>query len=157
MAVLKIAPAIATGNTVVLKVCLLFKMPFQPSEMAPKKPSELTPLTALKLASLINDAGFPPGVVNIINGCGGCLIQSHDHFSNQATIQGPTVGHAIAAHHHITKIAFTGSTLTGRKVSQVAAASNLKDASLELGRKSPTIVFDDADLEQAVKWAIHGI
>ena len=63
----------------------------------------------------------------------------------------------MAAHPHITKIAFTGSTPTGRKISQVAAASNLKDVTLELGGKSPTVIFDDADLEQAVKWAAIAI
>ena len=74
-------------------------------------------------------------------------------YHDWCAIKGPTVGHAITAHPHIAKIAFTGNTLTGRKISQVAAASNLKDVTLELGGKSPTIIFDDADLEQAVKWA----
>ncbi|KAF8154950.1 aldehyde dehydrogenase [Crassisporium funariophilum] len=117
----KIGPALATGNTVVLK------------------PSEVTPLTALKLAELINEAGFPPGVVNIING------------------YGHTVGQAISEHPEIEKVAFTGSTLTGRKVLKASAESNLKVVTLELGGKSPTIIFDDADLEQAVKWASFGI
>ncbi|KAF8877412.1 aldehyde dehydrogenase [Infundibulicybe gibba] len=117
----KIGPALATGNTIILK------------------PSEMTPLTALKLAGLINQAGFPPGVVNIINGLG------------------PVVGQAISEHPLIEKVAFTGSTLTGRKVLKAAAESNLKDVTLELGGKSPTIIFDDADLEQAVKWASFGI
>ncbi|KAF8068673.1 aldehyde dehydrogenase [Lyophyllum atratum] len=121
MAVAKIAPALATGNTVVLK------------------PSEVTPLTALKLAGLINEAGFPAGVVNIING------------------YGPTVGAAIASHPNISKVAFTGSTLVGRAIMRASTESNLKDVTLELGGKSPTIVFDDADLEQAVKWASMAI
>ncbi|KAF8073989.1 aldehyde dehydrogenase [Lyophyllum atratum] len=117
----KIGPALATGNTIVLK------------------PSEITPLTALRVADLINEAGFPPGVVNIING------------------YGPTVGQAIAEHPKIEKVAFTGSTLTGRKILKASAETNLKVVTLELGGKSPTIIFDDADLEQAVKWASFGI
>jgi len=117
----KIGPALATGNTIVLK------------------PSEITPLTALKLAGLINEAGFPPGVVNIVNG------------------YGHTVGQAISEHPLIEKVAFTGSTLTGRKILRASAETNLKVVTLELGGKSPTIIFDDADLEQAIKWAAHGI
>ncbi|KAK7441049.1 hypothetical protein VKT23_016833 [Stygiomarasmius scandens] len=117
----KVGPALATGNTIVVK------------------PSELTPLTALKFASLVNEAGFPPGVVNIVNG------------------YGQTVGAAMASHPRIRKIAFTGSTLTGRKIQEAAAKSNLKVVSLELGGKSPNIIFDDADLEQAIKWASVGI
>ncbi|KXN85885.1 Aldehyde dehydrogenase [Leucoagaricus sp. SymC.cos] len=117
----KIGPALATGNTVVLK------------------PSETTPLTALFLADLINQAGFPPGVVNIVNGYGN------------------TVGSAISSHPLIMKVAFTGSTLTGRKILKAAAESNLKNVTLELGGKSPTVIFDDADLEQAIKWAASGI
>jgi len=117
----KIGPALATGNTVILK------------------PSEITPLTALYLADLINKAGFPPGVLNIVNG------------------YGSTVGSAIAAHPSIMKVAFTGSTITGRKILKASAESNLKKVTLELGGKSPTIIFDDADLEQAIKWASSGI
>ncbi|TFK26069.1 indole-3-acetaldehyde dehydrogenase [Coprinopsis marcescibilis] len=117
----KVAPALATGNTVVLK------------------PSEITPLTALRFADLVVEAGFPPGVVNIVNG------------------YGHTVGQAIAEHPEISKVAFTGSTLTGRKILKAAADSNLKVVTLELGGKSPTIVFDDADVEQAVKWASEGV
>ncbi|KXN92883.1 Aldehyde dehydrogenase [Leucoagaricus sp. SymC.cos] len=107
MAVSKIAPALATGNTVILK------------------PSEITPLTALFLADLLNEAGVPPGVVNVVNG------------------YGHTVGSALSTHPNIDKITFTGSTLTGRKILKAAAESNLKDVTLELGGKSPTIVFDD--------------
>ncbi|KAF8811531.1 ALDH-like protein [Phlegmacium glaucopus] len=117
----KIGPALATGNTTVLK------------------PSEITPLTALKLAGLINEAGFPPGVVNIVNG------------------YGDTVGQAISEHPLIEKIAFTGSTLTGRKILKASSESNLKVVTLELGGKSPCVIFDDADLDQAIKWASLGI
>jgi len=70
---------------------------------------------------------------------------------------GPTVGAAIAEHMHIEKVAFTGSTVVGRSIMKAAAASNLKNISLELGGKSPSIIFDDADIDQAVKWAAHGI
>jgi len=101
----KIAPALATGNTIVIK------------------PSEITPLTALRMASLIADAGFPPGVVNILVG------------------YGHTVGQAITSHMRIDKVAFTGSTLTGRKVMEAAAKSNLKNVTLELGGKSPNVIF----------------
>ncbi|KAF9261848.1 aldehyde dehydrogenase [Marasmius fiardii PR-910] len=117
----KIAPAVATGNCCILK------------------PSEITPLTALKFAGLVNEAGFPPGVINIVNGYGN------------------TVGSALASHPEIRKIAFTGSTLVGRKIQEASAKSNLKVVSLELGGKSPNIIFDDADFEQAVKWAAVGI
>ncbi|KAK1230877.1 hypothetical protein PQX77_006016, partial [Marasmius sp. AFHP31] len=114
----KIAPAVAAGNTI---------------------PSEITPLTALKVADLINEAGFPPGVINIVNGLGS------------------TVGSAISSHPHISRISFTGSTLTGRKIQEASAKSNLKVVSLELGGKSPNIIFDDCDLEQAAKWSARGI
>ncbi|OCH89819.1 NAD-dependent aldehyde dehydrogenase [Obba rivulosa] len=117
----KIGPALATGNAIVLK------------------PSEFTPLTALLTAKLIQEAGFPPGVVNIVNG------------------YGSTVGQAISEHMAIEKVAFTGSTLVGRKVMEASAKSNLKKVTLELGGKSPSIVFDDADLNVAVNWAAHGI
>jgi len=117
----KIAPALATGNTVVLKT------------------AEQTPLSALKMAELIVEAGFPPGVVNIVSGFG------------------PVAGAAISAHMDIDKVAFTGSTLVGRNVMKAAASSNLKKVTLELGGKSPVIVFGDADLDQAVGWAAFGI
>lgn len=71
--------------------------------------------------------------------------------------QGNTVGQAISEHLLIEKISFTGSTLTGRKVLKASAESNLKDVTLELGGKSPVVVFDDADLDQAIKWASSGI
>jgi len=91
------------------------------------------------MCSLIQEAGFPPGVVNLLTG------------------YGQTVGAAISSHMKIRKIAFTGSTLVGRKVMEAAAKSNLKAVTLELGGKSPNIIFDDADLDQAAKWAAHGI
>jgi aldehyde dehydrogenase (NAD+) len=117
----KLAPALATGNAIILK------------------PSEFTPLTAIRTAHLIQEAGFPPGVVNIVTGYGN------------------TAGAAIAAHPNIEKIAFTGSTLVGRSVMRAAAESNLKKVTLELGGKSPNIVCNDADLDQAVKWSAFGI
>jgi aldehyde dehydrogenase (NAD+) len=110
----KLAPALATGCTVVLK------------------PSENTPLCTLRACELLKEAGFPPGVVNLVNGYGN------------------VVGQAMAEHHGIDKIAFTGSTLVGRKIAKAAADSNLKSVSLELGGKSPNIILDDADLDQAV-------
>jgi aldehyde dehydrogenase (NAD+) len=117
----KIGPALATGNSIVLK------------------PSEFTPLSAQYMATLINEAGFPPGSINIVNGYGN------------------TVGAAISSHMDIDKVAFTGSTLVGRRIMEAAARSNLKNVTLELGGKSPNIVFDDADLEAAVNWTAHGI
>ena len=117
----KIAPALATGNTIVLK------------------PSEFTPLTAIRMCEIIKEAGIPDGVVNIVTG------------------YGQTVGAAISSHMKIDKVAFTGSTLVGRKIMESAAKSNLKTVTLELGGKSPNIIFDDANLEQAVSWAAHGI
>ncbi|KAG8947137.1 aldehyde dehydrogenase (NAD(P)(+)) ald5 [Tulasnella sp. 424] len=117
----KLGPALATGNAIVLK------------------PSEFTPLTAIRMAHLVQEAGFPPGVVNIVTG------------------YGATAGSAISSHMMIDKVAFTGSTLVGRTVLKAAADSNLKNVTLELGGKSPNIIFDDADLEQAVKWTAFGI
>ncbi|KAF9451002.1 aldehyde dehydrogenase [Macrolepiota fuliginosa MF-IS2] len=121
MAAWKLGPALVTGNTVVLK------------------PSEMTPLTALRLAEMIHQVGFPPGVVNIVNGYGNIA------------------GTAIASHPKIEKIVFTGSTLTGRKILKASSETNLKVVTLELGGKSPTILFDDANLDQALKWAAVGI
>lgn len=117
----KIGPALATGNTIVLKT------------------AEQTPLSALYVASLIKEAGFPPGVVNVLSGFG------------------KTAGAAIAAHMDIDKVAFTGSTPIGRQIMQVAAKSNLKKVTLELGGKSPNIVLPDANLEEAVGWVNLGI
>jgi aldehyde dehydrogenase (NAD+) len=117
----KIGPALATGCTVVIK------------------PSEFTPLSALYAVKLIHEAGFPPGVVNVVNG------------------YGSTVGAAISAHPDIDKVAFTGSTLVGRRIMETAARTNLKNVTLELGGKSPNIIFADADMDLAVGWAAHGI
>lgn len=103
------------------------------------KPSEMTPLSALRFCDLIKEAGIPPGVVNLVNG------------------YGHTVGQSLAEHMDIDKVAFTGSTFTGRKIIKAAADSNLKRVSVELGGKSPNIIFDDADLEQAIIWAESGI
>ena len=116
MAAWKLGPALATGNTVVLK------------------PAEQTPLTALLLGELVLEAGFPPGVVNIVTGFGS------------------SAGAPLAAHPGVDKIAFTGSTEVGRLILQ-AAAGNLKKVSLELGGKSPNIVFADADVSQAIPGA----
>jgi acyl-CoA reductase-like NAD-dependent aldehyde dehydrogenase len=121
MAAWKLAPALAAGNTVILK------------------PAEETPLTALRLGEIIADADFPPGVVNILTG------------------PGTPTGAALTAHMDVDKVAFTGSTAVGRKIMAAAAGSNLKRISLELGGKSPNVVFADADLEQAIKgatWAV---
>ncbi|ETS75791.1 hypothetical protein PFICI_12735 [Pestalotiopsis fici W106-1] len=120
MAAWKLGSALACGNTTVLKA------------------SEQTPLSALYLAALIKEAGFPPGVVNIING-----------LSRVA-------GEALANHPNIDKIACTGSTITGRTIMR-AAAGSLKNITLETGGKSPLLVFDDADIDQAIKWSHAGI
>lgn len=120
MAAWKLAPALAAGNTVVLK------------------PAEQTPVNALELAKLIQEAGFPDGVVNIVPG------------------YGETAGAALASHPGIDKIAFTGSTEIGKLIAKTAA-DNLTKVSLELGGKAPNIVFADADIEQAVNGAMMGI
>jgi aldehyde dehydrogenase (NAD+) len=120
MAAWKLGPALACGNTVVMKA------------------AEQTPLSILYLANLIKEAGFPPGVVNILNG------------------YGRDAGAAIASHLGIDKIAFTGSTATGKQIMKMAAV-NMKNITLETGGKSPLIVFEDADLDQAVKWSHIGI
>lgn len=116
----KIAPALACGNTVVLK------------------PAEQTPLSALYFGKLVIEAGLPAGVVNVLPGLG------------------PQTGKAIAGHMGIDKVAFTGSTNTGRAIMK-DAANNLKNITLECGGKSPSIVFADAELDQAVKWCHFGI
>ncbi|XP_044176832.1 aldehyde dehydrogenase, mitochondrial-like [Acropora millepora] len=110
----KLGPALATGNVVVMK------------------PAEQTPLTALYVAALTAEAGFPPGVVNLVPG------------------YGPTAGMAIAEHMEVDKIAFTGSTEVGHLIQQASGRSNLKNTTLELGGKSPNIVFADSDLDHAV-------
>ncbi len=120
MATWKLAPALAAGN-----VCVL-------------KPSELTPLSTIRLAAIFAELDFPPGVVNIVPGAGA------------------TVGHAIAASEHVDKIAFTGGTKTGRSI-MLDATTNLKKISLELGGKSPNVVFADADFDTAIDYALFGI
>jgi aldehyde dehydrogenase (NAD+) len=111
----KLAPALACGNTVVMKT------------------AEQTPLSALRVGELIVEAGFPEGVVNILSG------------------YGPTAGAAISGHMDIDKVAFTGSTEVGKLIMKAAAESNLKRVTLELGGKSPNIVFADADMDAAVE------
>ncbi|KAL6997194.1 Aldehyde dehydrogenase 2 member B4, mitochondrial [Sarracenia purpurea var. burkii] len=113
----KVGPALACGNTIVLKT------------------AEQTPLTALYVAKLLHEAGLPPGVLNIVSGFG------------------PSAGAALASHMDVDKLAFTGSTDTGKIVQELAARSNLKPVTLELGGKSPFIVFEDADVDKAVEIA----
>jgi len=120
LAMWKVAPALATGNTVILK------------------PASQTPLTALALGQLAIDVGFPPGVLNVITG------------------SGSSVGQAIVEHPGIDKVAFTGDTSTGKGIMRTAAET-LKHITLELGGKSPNIVFADADLDAAVRGATIGI
>jgi aldehyde dehydrogenase (NAD+) len=120
MAAWKLGPALCTGNTVVLKA------------------AEQTPLSILYLATLVKEAGFPPGVINFING------------------EGRTAGAALAQHPDVAKVAFTGSTATGKEIMKMAAGT-MKNITLETGGKSPLLVFDDADIEQAVKWTHVGI
>jgi phenylacetaldehyde dehydrogenase len=110
----KLGPALAAGNTVVLK------------------PAEQTPLSALRLMQVMAEVGFPPGVVNVVTGFG------------------PTAGAPLAAHPDVDKVTFTGETGTGRKIMN-AAGGNMKRLSLELGGKSPSLVFADADLDAAVE------
>ena len=115
----KIAPALAGGNTVVLK------------------PAEFTPLTAMAFAEIVHEAGLPPGVVNLVNGHG-------------------ETGAAIVDHPDVDKIAFTGSTEVGRIIRKATAGSG-KKLSLELGGKSPFIVYDDADLDSVVEGVVDAI
>lgn len=117
----KIGPAIATGNVVVLKT------------------AEQTPLSALVAAKLVKEAGFPPGVINVLSGFG------------------KIAGAAISSHMDVDKVAFTGSTIVGRQIMKAAAGSNLKKVTLELGGKSPNIVFADADIDNAISWVNFGI
>ena len=119
MAAWKLAPALATGNTVVLK------------------PAETTPLTALLLAEVLEEAGLPPGVVNVVTGAG-------------------ATGAALVEHPGVDKIAFTGSTEVGKRI-RAATAGTGKRLTLELGGKAANIVFDDAPLDQAVEGIVHGI
>src|ERR1700691_2610618 len=117
----KLGPALATGCTVVMK------------------PAEQTPLSALRVGELIMEAGFPPGVVNLVPGFG------------------PTAGQAISRHPGIDKVAFTGSTEVGHMIMEASAQSNLKRVTLALGGKSPNIVFADTDLDEAVEGAHFGL
>jgi phenylacetaldehyde dehydrogenase len=121
MAARKLGPALATGCTIVLK------------------PAEQTPLSALRLGELFEEAGFPAGVVNIVTGFG------------------ETAGAALSAHEDVDKVAFTGSTEVGKMIVQAAGTSNLKKVTLELGGKSPNIVFADADVKQAIAGAASAI
>lgn len=116
----KVAPAIACGNCVIVK------------------PAEQTPLSAMYFGKLVQEAGLPAGVINVLPGLGG------------------VTGKALAEHMKVDKIAFTGSTNTGRAIMRSAAA-NLKNITLECGGKSPLVIFEDANLDQAVKWAHVGI
>lgn len=116
----KLAPAIATGNVLIIKT------------------PELAPLYAQKLAQLVVEAEFPPGVINILCGLG------------------QEAGQAIASHMLIRKLSFTGSGPTGRSILKAAADSNFKKVTLELGGKGPSVVFDDADLDNAVLWTSIG-
>jgi phenylacetaldehyde dehydrogenase len=120
IATAKLAQALAAGCTVVLK------------------PAELTPLSALKLAGLVAEADFPPGVINIIPG------------------SGRTVGQRLVEHEQVDKISFTGSTATGKAIIH-ASTGNLKRLTLELGGKSPSIIFPDADLEKAIPGAAMAV
>ncbi|MGN7754917.1 aldehyde dehydrogenase family protein [Sinorhizobium sp. 22678] len=120
MAAWKVAPALAAGCTVVLK------------------PAEVTSLTALELAAVADEAGLPPGVLNIVTGAG------------------PVAGQALIDHKAVDKLAFTGSGPVGSKI-MAAAARDIKRVSLELGGKSPFVVFDDADIDDAVEWIMFGI
>jgi aldehyde dehydrogenase (NAD+) len=117
----KLAPALATGNTIVMK------------------PAEQTPLSALGIGELIIEAGFPEGVVNLLPGFG------------------PTAGAAIVSHMDVDKLAFTGSTEVGHLIMEAAAKSNMKRVTLELGGKSPNIIFADADFDEAVEGAHMGL
>jgi aldehyde dehydrogenase (NAD+) len=117
----KWGPALACGNAVVLK------------------PAEQTPLSALRVAELAMEVGFPEGVINVVPG------------------YGPTAGAALSGHMDVDKVAFTGETRTGQLVMEAAARSNLKRVSLELGGKSPNIVFADADLDAAIEGAYFGL
>lgn len=117
----KLGPALAAGCTIVMK------------------PAEQTPLTALRTSQLVAEAGFPPGVVNVLTGFG------------------ETAGRAISYHPDIDKVAFTGSTEVGHEILGASAKTNLKRITLELGGKSPNIIFADANIDQAVLYSHIGI
>lgn len=112
---MKAAPALATGNVIIIK------------------PSEKTPLVAAELGKLVLEAGFPPGVFQVLTGDG-------------------STGALLASHMRVAKVSFTGSIPTGKAVQVLAAKSNLKRVTLELGGKSPAVVFNDADLQNAINW-----
>lgn len=116
----KFGPALATGNTIVLK------------------PAEQTSLTALYIAQLTKEAGFPPGVINVVPGFG-------------------DAGAALVQHNDVDKVAFTGSTEVGKKIQQGSGLSNLKRTTLELGGKSPNIILSDADMKHAVETSHFGL
>lgn len=116
----KLGPALATGNTVILK------------------PAEQTSLTALYVAQLIKEAGFPEGVVNVLPGDG-------------------RTGALLSRHMDVDKVAFTGSTEVGKLIQQASGNSNLKRVTLELGGKSPNIIFSDTDMDYAVEQAHFGL
>jgi aldehyde dehydrogenase (NAD+) len=116
----KLAPALAAGNVMIIKT------------------PEQAPLFGQKLAKLVLEAGFPPGVISVL--CG----------------RGQEAGQALAEHPLVRKISFTGSTQTGRKILKAAAMTNLKKVTLELGGKGPSIVFEDADIDNAVFWTVMG-
>lgn len=120
MAAWKLGPVLACGNTVILKA------------------AEQTPLSILKLGELVKEAGFPPGVINFVNG------------------EGKEAGAALVQHKDVDKVAFTGSTATASQIMRMASTT-LKNITLETGGKSPLLVFEDCDLEQAVRWSHMGI
>jgi aldehyde dehydrogenase (NAD+) len=117
---LKAAPSLAAGNCFILK------------------PSEKTPFGSLALGALAKEAGFPPGVFQVLSGDG-------------------STGALLASHMRIRKVSFTGSIATGKKIQEMAARSNLKRVTLELGGKSPAVVFDDANLQNAIEWCANAI
>lgn len=117
---LKAGPALATGNIFILK------------------PSEKTPFASLALGALIKEAGFPPGVFQVLSGDG-------------------STGALLASHMRVRKVSFTGSVATGKKIQEMAARSNLKRVTLELGGKSPAVVFDDCNLDNAVTWTVNAL
>jgi aldehyde dehydrogenase (NAD+) len=117
---LKAAPSLAAGNCFILK------------------PSEKTPFASLALGALAKEAGFPPGVFQVLSGDG-------------------STGALLASHMRVRKVSFTGSIPTGKKILEMAAKSNLKRVTLELGGKSPAVIFDDCNLDNAVTWTANAI
>lgn len=116
------------------------------------KPAQVSPLTALKFAELAAKAGIPPGVINVIPGTGNSMnAKCLDVFQSLDFIAGSEAGHALAAHPDVRKLGFTGSTEIGQVIMRTCADSNLKKVSLELGGKSPLVIFSDCDLDKAVR------